>query len=291
MGIAMKPLQGPLGAEITGIDLSREISPEHLEAMLRAWRDRQVLVFPGQQLSEQEQMRFAGNLGALQEVRTVSDGSGRARFVMYVANREVKGEMGVLPDGEMQFHVDQCYYERPAMATLLHAITVPPAGGNTRFLNACLAYESLPPAMRERIDGLHALHVYDYDANSTVKARRTGQDAPRFVHPVVTVHPDTGRRVLYVNRLMTDHIVGLPPEESAALVAQLVDHAEQPAFIHEHAWRPGDLVLWDNRCVQHARTDFDPSHARVMRRVTVRGGRPVGIGPAPKASSAPPGKG
>ena len=182
---------------------------------------------------------------------------------------------GVLPDGEMQFHTDQCYYETPSRATILFAIEIPSEGGNTKFANAYRAYDALSPETKNRLKGLKAHNVYDYDANATIKSRESAPDAPRYEHPVVIRHPETGGEVLYVNRLMTDHIVGMERSESDALLEELFAALENPAYCYEHVWTPGDLVMWDNLCTLHARTWFDPSQSRVLRRTTVAGTPPV----------------
>jgi taurine dioxygenase len=193
---------------------------------------------------------------------------------MYVANKKFDGMESVLPEGEMQYHTDQCYYETPSRATILFAIEIPAEGGNTKFANAYRAYESLDDAMKTRLQGLKALNVYDYDANSTIKRYESSPDAPRYAHPVVIRHPETGREVLYINRLMSDHIVGMDRAESDALLEELFQVLEDPAHCYEHVWTPGDLVMWDNLCTLHARTWFDPSQSRVLRRTTVAGKAP-----------------
>ena len=157
---------------------------------------------------------------------------------------------------------------------MLHARDVPPADGDTLFVNCYSAYESLTSEIKSDIAGLEALNVYDYDANATIREMEISPDAPRFTHPVVTTHPETGRKVLYVNRLMTDHIVGLGREEGRALLDTLIETAERPDFIYTHVWRVGDVVMWDNRCTLHGRTGFDPAHRRMLRRVAVKGERP-----------------
>src|SRR5690606_26924401 len=181
---------------------------------------------------------------------------------------------------------DQCYYEEPCQATLLYAIEVPAVGGDTLFADAYGAFATLDRELRDRLWGLRALNVYDYAGNPTGAggAGAGGEpdpDAPRAVHPVVIRHPVTGRPALYVNRLMTVRLLDTDPDESAALLGRLFDHQEQDRFVYHHRWRPGDLVLWDNRCVLHARTAFDPAARRILRRVTVRGERPVAAAPAP----------
>ena len=274
MAIAVEPLSDALGAEISGVDLGQDLDGETFSRIADAWRAHLVLVFRVQRLSTEEQIAFASRFGELQEVRTAPGVSHANPFVMMVSNVEEEDWKGVLPDGEMQFHSDQCYYEVPCKLTMLHALEVPPADGDTLFVNCYSAYESLTSEIKSDIAGLEALNVYDYDANATIREMEISPDAPRFTHPVVTTHPETGRKVLYVNRLMTDHIVGLGREEGRALLDTLIETAERPDFIYTHVWRVGDVVMWDNRCTLHGRTGFDPSHRRMLRRVAVKGERP-----------------
>jgi taurine dioxygenase len=195
---------------------------------------------------------------------------------MLISNiREDGKPIGALPDGEMQFHTDQCHQETPAKASMLYAIEVPSVGGNTLFANAYLAYETLPDDIKRCIDGRRALNAYDYDTAATIRKAEVPEGAPCYAHPVVRTHPATGRKALYVNRLMTRYIEGLDPKESEDLLTVLFDHQEQPQFIYEHVWRPGDILMWDNRCTLHARTDFSADERRLMRRVTILGEKPV----------------
>ena len=274
MGIVVRPLSDALGAEIAGVDLRWDLDGDTFSRIADAWRKHLVLLFRDQRLSTEEQIAFASRFGELQEVRTAPGVSHANPFVMMVSNVEEEGWKGVLPDGEMQLHSDQCYYEVPAKLTMLHALEVPPAGGDTLFVNCYRAYEALPGGIKTDIAGVYALNVYDYDANATIRENEISPDAPRFAHPVVTTHPETGRKVLYVNRLMTDHIVGLDREESRALLDTLIETVERSDFICRHVWQVGDVVMWDNRCTLHGRTGFDPSQRRMLRRVTVKGERP-----------------
>jgi len=175
----------------------------------------------------------------------------------------------------MQFHTDQCHQEIPAKASMLYAIEIPSVGGNTLFANAYLAYETLSADIRRRIDGRKALNAYDYDTAATIRKSEVPDGAPCYAHPVVRTHPATGRKALYVNRLMTRRIEGLDAQESEELLTLLFDHQEQPKFIYEHVWRPGDILMWDNRCTLHARTDFPAGERRLLRRVTILGEKPV----------------
>lgn len=277
MSIRVTSLSEALGAEINGVDLGRELGPDEFEAVNRAWLRHKVILFRGQDLGEDDQLHFAAMFGELQAVRSATHLIGENQFVMHVANRPVDGKPGILPKGEMQFHADQCYYECPCRATLLHAMEVPRRGGHTLFLDTGKAYAALPDGEKARLDAWRVLNVYDYGGNPTVKGDGVDPEAPRFVHPLVVQHPVTGERLLYANRLMSDRIEGLEEDESDRVLARLFDHAEQPRFIYEHVWTPGDLVMWDNLAVMHARTDFDPTGHRVLRRVAVKGPRPSGI--------------
>jgi taurine dioxygenase len=152
---------------------------------------------------------------------------------------------------------------------------IPSRGGDTLFANMYAAYEALPADLKVRLDGLKAENVYDYDEKTTTKrGSKIREGVKHFAHPVVRTHPVTQRKALYVNRLMTDHIVGMPPDESDATLNFLFDHSEQPRFVYTHKWKVGDLILWDNRCTQHARSDFDATERRKLRRITVQGERP-----------------
>jgi len=274
MALSVERLSPAIGARVSGVDLRGGLDDTTMAGIRDAWLKNFVIVVPGQDLSGDDQIAFTEWFGPRQEVRTVKVVDEGPQNFMYVANKKVDGMDGVLPDGEMQFHTDQCYYETPSRATILFALEIPAEGGNTKFANAYRAYESLDGAMKARLQGLKALNVYDYDANATVKTNESSTDAPRYAHPVVIRHPETGREVLYINRLMTDYIVGMDRAESDALLEDLFQVLEDPAHYYEHVWTPGDLVMWDNMCTLHARTWFDPSQSRVLRRTTVAGKAP-----------------
>jgi taurine dioxygenase len=193
---------------------------------------------------------------------------------MLISNiREDGKPIGALPDGEMHFHSDQCHQEIPAKATLLYAIEVPSRGGDTLFSNCYSAYEALPAELKQRIAGRWALNAYTSD--TTLRTASYGDAKSSCWHPVVRTHPATGRKALYVNRLMTREIEGLPPDESDAVLQRLFDHQEERNLVYQHVWRPGDILMWDNRCTVHARTDFSSGERRLLRRVTILGEKPV----------------
>jgi taurine dioxygenase len=270
-----RPLSPALGAEIIGVDLREAIDDARFSQILDTWHDNLVILLRDQRLTEEDEVRFAERFGPLATIHT-KEFVRNHPAVMLISNiREDGNPIGALPDGEMQFHSDQCHQERPAMASMLYAIEVPRQGGNTLFANAYTAYATLPDAIKRRIDGRRALNAYDYKTAATRRGDRVADSAPSYAHPVVRTHPATGRKALYVNRLMTRRIEELPPQESDELLALLFDHQERPEFVYEHVWRPGDLLMWDNRCTLHARTDFSADERRLLRRVTILGEKPV----------------
>jgi taurine dioxygenase len=273
--IEVRALSPALGAEIRGVDASRPIGDGDFAAIEKAWHDHLVILLRGQVLDEDQQVAFAQRFGELSPIHT-DHHSERNKAVMYIGNRKKDGRLiGALPLGEMQFHSDQCYQERPAMGTMLYSIEIPAEGGNTLFANAYKAYEALPPHVKDAIENRKAVQVYDYGGGVLDRRHMVAPEAGMsFAHPVARTHPATGRRALYVNRLMTHHIEGLAQEESERLLGLMFDTIERPEFIYEHRWRVGDLLLWDNRCTLHARRDFDPNEHRWMRRVTIKGDRP-----------------
>jgi taurine dioxygenase len=276
---AIRPLSPTIGAEISGLDLRQPLDEATFASVREAWHQHGVLLFRGQELDEDDELAFAQRFGKIAPLVTKHD----VKFkpgVMLVSNiRENGKQIGVLPDGEMFFHSDQCYAERPLAATFLYAIEIPGHGGNTLFSNQYAAYDALPADVKQRIAGLKGMNVYDYGANATVRKgslreRAERGDVPCFAHPIVRTHPETGRKALFLNRLMTDYIVGMKPQDSDDLLDYLFRHQEDRRFVYEHVWRIGDLMMWDNRCTLHARTDFPTTERRMLRRVIVEGDRP-----------------
>ena len=273
--LAVQPLSAALGAEIIGVDLSKDVDEQICAQLRDAWHRHLVILLRDQKLSEGDQVRFAEMFGPPAVIHTKQFVRSHPAVMLISNIREDGKPIGALPDGEMHFHTDQCHQERPAMASMLYALEVPSAGGNTLFANGYKAYETLPDEIKRRIDGRKALNAYDYDTAAMKRGTQIAEGVPSHVHPVVRTHPATGRKALYVNRLMTVRIEGLPAQESDELLDLLFDHQERREFIYEHVWRPGDLLMWDNRCALHARTDFSPSERRLMRRVTILGEKPV----------------
>lgn len=281
MGLSVTPLSPAIGAEIRGVDLSQELSAAEVGIIREAWKNYLVLLFRNQDLSEDDQVRFTKYFGPLKtRNRPASERNeaGRTKYeeTMLVSNIREDGKLiGSLPDGEMQFHSDGCYSEIPLGNTFLYAIQIPRQGGDTLFLNMCDAYDTLPSALKARVEGRLAVNAYHYGTT----LRDENEDytkLPHYAHPVVRLHPESGRKALYVSRLMTRHIEAMPKTESDELLHALFDHIEQPKFVYAHKWTPGDLVVWDNSRTLHARTDFSDSERRLLRRTCTAGERVVG---------------
>src|SRR5208282_138941 len=213
-----RPLSAALGAEIIGVDLRREMDDRFTAQILEAWHDNLVILLRDQHLSEDDQVRFAERFGPPAVIHTKQFVQ-KHPAVMLISNiREDGKPIGALPDGEMQFHSDQCYQERPAMASMLYALEVPSKGGNTLFANAYKAYETLPDAIKTRIAGRKALNAYDYQAAATHRGTRLREGIPSCWHPIVRTHPATGKKALYVNRLMTVAVEGMEEAEGTELL-------------------------------------------------------------------------
>ena len=263
------PLSPVVGAEIRGLDLRNPIDAATQRLLRQAWHDHAVLLLRDQAISRQQQARFGACFGALQMVRDRNGVEHPYPWMVYVSNIRKDGKpIGYLPDGEMHFHSDQSYIAEPPVGTMLYAIEVPSKGGNTLFASAYAAYEALSDAMKSRLDGLRALHTYDLGTVPTLRGAAP-PGSPSFVHPIVRTHPVTGRKVLFVSRLTTVAIEGMDRADADALLEELFAHQEQQRFVYEHVWRPGDVILWDNRCTLHARTDFSPAERRLLRRLVV----------------------
>jgi taurine dioxygenase len=280
MSIVVKPLSPALGAEIAGVDLSRELSSDDAKAVIDAWHEHLVLLFRDQTLSEDDQIRFVKNFGDLQKRGRPAQARNEASLIKYpeltmlVSNIRENGKMiGSLADGEMHFHSDFCYLEKPAKGTFLYAMEVPSQGGDTLFLNMYKAYDSLPAAVKTKVEGKKAVNAYHYESvTREINGSKLDLSAnPHYSQPIVRTHPDTRRKALYVNRLMTWSVDGMDEAEGSTLLDQLFSHMEQDQFIYAHKWRVGDLILWDNRCTLHARTDFSDKERRLLRRHVVMG--------------------
>lgn len=280
LAIDVMPLSSACGAEIRGVDLKNPLSRDTVQAIKSAWGKHLLLVFRGQTITQDEQLRFAayfGDLGtrkrAPEPLRKRAEGIYQDHEkVLLVTNIKVDGEpIGAFGDGEFWFHIDSGYAACPYKYTFLYALELPPVGGNTLFSNMYKAYEAVPSSLKEMLKGKKALHIHEYNRSRQADSSRDVSGIPHFYHPVFITHPDTGRKTLFVDRLMTTRIQGFSAEESAAILNELYEIGERREFIYEHVWQNGDFLMWDNRCTIHARTDFPKGERRLLRRCTVEG--------------------
>lgn len=280
MDIEVRPLSPACGAEIRGVDLTKPLPAEIVAQIQAAWDEHIVLVFRGQTLSQEDQLRFASNFGDLgarkqapEPLRDRTEGVLQLDpRVLLVSNIKQSGvPIGAFGDGDMWFHIDSGYSERPYKYTFLYGVELPSTGGNTMFSNMYKAYESLPDEMKRRLAGRKALHIHEYKRSEKVDLSTDISQVPHWFHPVCITHPRTGRKVLFVDRLMTARIEGVSAAESDEILSQLYDTGEDRRFIYEHEWQLGDFVMWDNLASIHARTDFAREERRLLRRCTVEG--------------------
>jgi taurine dioxygenase len=278
MAPKITPLSPALGAQATGVDLRQPLDDASIRALRDAFDQNVVLVIRDQKLSEDDQLRAAGYFGKVAVRKKPAPGMNNPGGdydtpFMLVTNIVENGKpIGAFGDGEMWFHHDTSYYPEPHRATLLYSMKLPSWGGNTCFSNMYQAYENIPFALRKRLEGRKVLQVHDYKRRERLDLDKIDLGSVRHhEQPTFITHPATGRKALYISRLMSARIVGFSPEESEEALAQLFDISEDPAIIYEHEWRLGDLVIWDNWCSIHARKDFPRDQPRLMRRLTIEG--------------------
>ena len=267
-----------LGAEIKELDL-RNVSDQDFTRIHGAWLDHQVLLFRGQHLTDDDLIGFSRCFGALDWAPVQETGR---RFVeghpeIYVVSNVIENgvPIGSLGAGEAVWHTDMSYLEIPPKASMLYALETPPQGGDTYFCDMYSAYQSLPAALRERISGLTLKHDATFNSGGYVRQGMSAVDdpvnSPGVSHPLVLTHPETGRRALYLGRRRNAYITGLALADSEALLDELWSYATRDELTWSHQWKPGDLVLWDNRCTMHRRDSFDPSLRRILHRTQIKG--------------------
>ncbi|HET7365274.1 MAG TPA: TauD/TfdA family dioxygenase [Burkholderiales bacterium] len=267
-----------LGAEISGVDLARPLAPEVFAEIRRAWLEHLVIRFRGQRLTDARLLAFSRFFGELEPPGPNPYGKPflpEHPEMNVISNIKADGvPIGGLGDGEAIWHADMTYVETPPMAAILYALEVPPSGGDTYWANMYLAYETLPAKPKSAIEGRVAVHDATY--NSAGMLRKGYKDitdpreAPGARHPLARVHDETGRKCLFLGRRRNSYIVGLPLDESEALLDELWAHAAQPQFTFRQQWRAGDVLVWDNRCTLHRRDAFDPSARRLMHRTQIK---------------------
>jgi taurine dioxygenase len=287
MSYMVRPLSPVLGAEVTGIDLADGVDEASFDRLRRAFEASSVLVIRDQKrLTPTQHIAFSRRFGPLeQHVQKRFHLKGHPE-ILVVSNVFEKGEPIGLVDAGHYWHSDLSYMAEPSLGSLLHAQELPEREGDTLFVSMHAAYEALDAATRQRLAGLEAEHSYLARNQKQVENNpyrppldaKAASSVPPVTHPVVRVHPATGRPALFVNEGFTTRIIGLPEAESQALLDRLFAHMVDRRFTYRHRWQAHDLVFWDNRATIHLATGCPPELRRTLYRTTVRGDRPVGPG-------------
>jgi taurine dioxygenase len=284
-----------LGAEISGVDLSKPLADDTFAQVAKAFFDNEVAFFRHQKLTPEQQVAFTRRFGVLeQHVRKESRLKDHPEILIISNLLDDNGNAIGSQDAGRFWHSDLSYKKEPSMLSALYSLEVPVKDGrvlgDTSFASTTAAYEALPAETRQRIDGLQNVHSYRFYRSKNIEAQKQEQarggrviqehvltddqlkSVPDVETPIVRTHPVTKRKGLFVNEAHTSHIVGVSPEESERLLSELYAHVIKPEFVYTHHWQPGDLLMWDNAAVQHKATfDYDLPLRRLMHRTTVRG--------------------
>lgn len=272
--LEVKPLAGALGAEVLGLDLSRDLSEEQIAQLRGLLNEHEVIVFRNQDISPARQHALASYFGPLQTHPAYETYPGYPEITILESTPEK-------PTKIEAWHSDMTFREHPPMATVLKSVVVPPRGGDTLWASMTTAYNALSEPMQRLLDGLTAVHDFSWGFKESLAepgGRERLADAvaanPPVRHPVIRRHPETGRPVIFVNSLFTTHIEGLRPAESRAVLDFLFRHVTQDEFTCRFQWQPHSIAIWDNRSTQHKPVnDYFPAHRR-MERITIDGDRP-----------------
>jgi taurine dioxygenase len=286
MGMAMKirPLSDAIGAEITGIDVNAGLSGDEFGALAGAYHAHCMVAIRDQSLEPAAQVAFARRFGDIQY--HISPEYCLADFpeIMVLSNEMRDGKPVGIPDAGSDWHSDHSYMPTPTGDTMLHALRVADEGGDTEWANMYTAYDTLPEALKARIEGLIGIHSFNRLKNPRVKVGKRHGNAeeyykrspPDVYHPIARTHPATGRKALYITPRFTIGIRGMEDDEAQPLLDELFAHQMNRDFVYRHTWRKGDLVIWDNRCTIHkALGGIKPPGIRHLHRATVLGEMPA----------------
>lgn len=277
--VAVRPLSPAVGAEIAGVDLAR-LRDGQFAAVRAAWLEHSALLFRDQRLTDADLIAFSRRFGELDEAPVMETGKTAVAdkpeiFVISNVLGADGNPIGSLGAGEAVWHTDMSYLPIPPAASLLYAREVPPTGGDTWLCGMAAVWHGLPEDLRAAVRGRSIKHDGTYNSGGFVRRGVTPSDDPRESvgqpHPIVCRHPETGREVLFLGRRRNAYVVGLPLDESEALLDELWRHVGRPETSFAHRWRVGDLLMWDNRSTMHRRDAFDPASRRVMHRTQVKG--------------------
>ena len=273
--IKLRPLSGSIGAELSGIDLSRDLPDETIATIRQAWLDHGVMFFRDQNLPPARFLALARRFGEVVEYPFVKGLADYPEIIPVIKLEHERSNFGGV------WHTDTAYLDVPPMGTMLIAREVPQAGGDTLFASGTHAYEALSDGMKRLLDGLKGVNTSaKADVTKTREdrikdsARNDARKEYEAAHPVVRTHPETGRKSLYVNIAHTQRLAGMTDEESAGVLNYLFQHQIRPEFTCRFRWEPGSIAFWDNRCVLHNPINDYHGHRRVMHRITLAGDTP-----------------
>ena len=261
------PLSSLMAAEVSGVDLRAPLAEDDRRAVFDAFLHYQLLVFKDQKLGKAEQVDFTQQFGTLERHAKRNQGVDEFPLLHVVTNLDADGNIAEVKS--TRWHTDKSFRPAPSMATLLHAIDLPPAGGDTCFANMYAAFAALPAERQQQLRPLRVVHSWEHSRDNigVQLSAEEINDAPPMSHPLVRVHPDTGRPALFLG-MHAAYIDGMSFEQGRDLIVELEEHSTQSKFIFRHTWSPGDLLMWDNRCLLHrADTNFETArYARVLHR-------------------------
>ncbi|SDR42661.1 taurine dioxygenase [Rhizobiales bacterium GAS113] len=267
MALEIRPLSPHLGAEIIGLDLHESFDEDTAAQLRQAYRDHHLLLVRQDGVTEEEQVRFSKLFGDLL-VRNSYDGS-RGLEAHYISNSRPDG---VLPIGEIEFHHDQIFYEKPLKAGILYAIEVPASGSATRFRNVSALLDKIPEELRGKAENIRCLHFFSYgegDYSAKQDPNKETAKSQRAWQPLIWTDPETGRKAVWAARITTVDYEGISKSEGEQLLQHLWQIAEDSDELsYTHRWRTGDLLVWDNRMLAHARLPFQSSEPRTLRRTS-----------------------
>lgn len=278
--LTLTPLGNALGVAAEGLELNQPLDAQTQSTLRRALLDGLVLCIRGQSLTPDAYLAAMRGFGEpVTQVRQAARHPEVPEIMILSSDdRDDAGDGRRLVVGA-HWHSDDSYKAVPCSLTMLYGVAVPETGGDTQFVNMYGAYDGLSPAMRRRIAALRVVHRYDSSRKGTRIAALNADEAqqvPDVVHPLVRIHPETGRKALYMNPNRMEAVCGLDRAASDALLDELIRHATQPHYQYRHKWRRGDIVIWDNRCTMHkANADYPEGARRLMHRIIVAGTIPV----------------
>ena len=272
-GFQVLPLSDVMAAEVIGLDLATPLNEAIREAIHQAFLSHQLLVFRDQSLSKDQQVAFTEQFGSLEKHTVRNQGTADLPLAHVVSNLGEDAKPSGTVNSTM-WHSDKSFRPEPSMATILHAVTLPPDGGDTCFANMYAGYEALSEAEKSDLDGVQVIHSWELsrENENRVMPQEEIDDAPPMSHPLVRVHPETGRKALFIG-MHASHFEGMEKTVGRARVEALEAHATQSQFVYRHHWHKGDVLMWDNRCLlHHADPNFDAArHPRVLHRTCLRG--------------------